>query len=265
MYPYFYTGRNKTQLFPPIGIGILSAILKKKGIDVEKLDCTFMTQEEAIRAAEKYKPDVTGIYIMTTLAKNVIELLEKLRVVNPESLYTAGSPLPSLYPDKFAERFDYVFQGEAANSYPDFCLDYLNGRSKFEFAEHMRPERYPGIYSLRPRFMNSPAKHLTKEEIDGCPITDRDGFNHEKYQEICYQYTGKKTATIMTSFNCPYSCDFCSKPIFGNQVRFRSIDRIFEEIRDITSYGYDSLWISDDLFTYDAEFLKSFCLRMIAF
>jgi len=30
VYPYFYTGVNKDQLFPPIGIGMLSAVLKKK-------------------------------------------------------------------------------------------------------------------------------------------------------------------------------------------------------------------------------------------
>jgi hypothetical protein len=47
-------------------------------------------------------------------------------------------------------------------------------------------------------------------------------------------------------------------------VRFRSLDKVFEEIRDIVSYGYDSLWIADDLFTCDAQFLKSFCSRLIA-
>lgn len=55
----------------------------------------------------------------------------------------------------------------------------------------------------------------------------------------------------------------CSKPIFGNEVRFRNLDRIMEDIRDIISYGYNALWIADDLFTYNSIFLKSFCDRLV--
>jgi anaerobic magnesium-protoporphyrin IX monomethyl ester cyclase len=263
VYPYFYTGSIKDQLFTPIGIGMLSALLKQKGIDVMKLDCTFLTAEEAVKKAQEYKPDITGIYIMTTFARNAMELLGKMREVNPESIYTAGGPLPTLYPAKFAEKFDFVFKGEAAKSFPDFCFDYLSFSSRIEFTGNINPSKYPGIYSIKQGIMDSPVMHLTKEEIDLCPVPDREGFQHEKYQELCFRFSGRKKTSIMMTYGCPFSCDFCSKPIFGNEVRFRSLDRIFEEIRDIVSYGYDSLWIADDLFTLDLEFLKSFCSRLL--
>lgn len=263
VYPYFYTGAKKDQLFTPIGIGILSAVLKQNGIDVMTLDCTFLTMEEAINKAQEYKPNITGIYIMTTFTKSALELIEKLKEVNPASIYTAGGPLPTLYPSKFAEKFDYVFKGEAAISFPDFCRDYLTASNRIEFIDNMESLKYAGIYSTKMGPIGSPAMHLTKKEIDECPVPDRDGFNHEKYQELCYEYSGKKKASIMMTYGCPFSCDFCSKPIFGNKVRLRSLDKIFEEIRDIVSHGYDSLWIADDLFTYDAHFLESFCSRLI--
>ena len=263
VYPYFYTGIIKDQLFTPIGIGILSAVLKQNGIDVMKLDCTFLTEEEAIIKAANYKPDIIGIYVMTTLAKNALGLLEKLREVNPKSIYIVGGPLPSLYPGKFAKKFDYVFKGEAAKSFPDFCRDFFNASNRIKFLEEIKPSKYLGIVSTQMGIADSSVMHLTKKEIDACPTPDREGFDHEKYQELCYEYTGKKRASIMMTYGCPFSCDFCSKPIFGNEVRFRNLDRIFEEIRDIVSYGYDSLWIADDLFTLNTEFLKSFCTRLI--
>ncbi|MHC1718643.1 MAG: radical SAM protein [Acidaminococcaceae bacterium] len=263
VYPYFYNGVKKDQLFTPIGIGLLSAMLKQNGIDVMTLDCTFLTMEEAIKIAQEYKSDITGIYIMTTFTKNALELIEKFREVNPTSIYAAGGPLPTLYPSKFAEKFDYVFKGEAAISFPNFCRDYLTASSRAEFINNIEPLKYAGIYSTKMGFVESPVMHLTKKEIDECPLPDRAGFNHEKYQQLCHEYTGKKKSSIMITYGCPFSCDFCSKPIFGNEVRFRSLDKIFEEIRDILSHGYDSLWIADDLFTYDANFLKSFCSRLI--
>ncbi|HWQ44685.1 MAG TPA: radical SAM protein, partial [Methanosarcina barkeri] len=263
IYPYFFTGTIKDQLFSPIGISILSSVLKQNGIDVRKLDCTFLTAEKAIEKAQEYKPDITGIYVMTTLAKNALELLDRLRKVNPDSIYAAGGPLPTLYSAKFAEKFDYVFKGEAAKSFPDFCRDYLNASCRSEFLRNIKPSRYPGIYGIKIGLRHSPISHLTKEELDECPIPDREGFEHKKYQELCSRYSGQKKATIMMTYGCPYSCDFCSKPIFGNRVRLRSLDRIFEEIGDIVSRGYNSLWIADDFFTFNTQFLQSFCNRLI--
>jgi len=263
VYPYFNTGIKKDQLFAPIGIGLLSAVLKKHGVDVMMLDCTFLTAEEAIKIAQAYVPDITGIYVMTTLAKNAVGLLEKLREVNPESIYAAGGPLPTLYPAKFAKIVDYVFKGEATKSFPDFCRDYLNTSCRTGFMENIEPLMYPGVFSYKAGFIDSPAMHLTKGEIDECPIPDRDGFDHKKYQGMCFGYCGKKITSIMITYGCPFSCDFCSKPIFGNEVRFRSLDNVFEEIKDIVSYGYDSLWIADDLFTYNSKYLQRFCGRFI--
>ena len=263
VYPYFYTDAKKSQIFPPVGISILSALLKKNGIDVMILDCTFQTTEGAIKKAQECKPDITGIYVMTTLAKNALMLLGKLRELNPESIYVAGGPLPTLYPEKFARIFDYVFRGEAAKSFPAFCGDYFNAADRVEFTKNIDPSMYPGIYSFKTGFIESPAAHLTKEEIDACPLPDRESFDHKKYQEMNLGYSGKKKAFIMMSYGCPFSCDFCSKPIFGSEVRFRSLDRVFEEIRDIISYGYDELWIADDFFTYDVQFLENFCDRLI--
>ena len=71
-------------------------------------------------------------------------------------------------------------------------------------------------------------------------------------------------AGIMTSYGCPFDCDFCSKPIFGDRFRRRSLDRIFEEIRDIKSLGYDGLWIGDDCFSLDPKHVRSFCRRLIS-
>jgi anaerobic magnesium-protoporphyrin IX monomethyl ester cyclase len=263
VYPYFYTGRKRDQIFPPLGIGMLSALLKAKGLEVMILDCTFLTMEEALRRAESFNPEITGFYVMTTLANNSFRLAESLRKANPACIYAAGGPLPTLYPERFARYFDFVFRGEAARSFPDFCSDLLDSENRAGFVRTMLPERYPGIYSEMPEMLGSEAMHMTKEEIDSLPIPDRSCFEHEKYQALGIECSGKKTASIMMTYGCPFACDFCSKPIFGNKVRYRNLDSVFEEIRDIVSYGYDHLWIADDLFTNSEEYLRGFCDRLM--
>jgi anaerobic magnesium-protoporphyrin IX monomethyl ester cyclase len=64
------------------------------------------------------------------------------------------------------------------------------------------------------------------------------------------------------TLGCPFSCDFCSRPIFGSLFRRRNLDLVFDEIEQIRQLGYDSLWIADDNFTLDLAYLKEFCRRM---
>lgn len=285
IYPYFLTNNRTNQIFHPLGISMISSGLKEKGIEVLKLDCTFLSMQEALEIAREYKADITSIYVMTTMSQNALKLLEELRKINPNSLYITGGPLPSLYPERFVPKFDLVFKGEGALSVPRFCFDYFEfmenavlnqGMDKItafsEFFKERDCSDYSGIYGycgFRADFklagntlISSQSVNLSEAQINALPLLDRSGFNHERYQELSFENTGQKSATIMMTYGCPFDCDFCSKPVFGSKVRFRDMDSIFSEIRDIKSYGYDALWIADDLFTLKEEYIAAFCDRM---
>ena len=94
------------------------------------------------------------------------------------------------------------------------------------------------------------------------PLPDRSGFDHAAYQRVWQQTTGTKTTSLIATLGCPYACDFCSKPIFGNVIRRRDLDMVFAEIDQIQALGYNALWIADDLFTLSPLYLEEFCRRM---
>lgn len=284
IYPYFLTSENKGQIFHPLGISMISSVMKGKGLEVLKLDCTFLTMEEALRIAKDFEADITGIYIMTTMSQNALKLLENLRNMNRRSLFITGGPLPSLYPEKFAQKFDLVFRGEGALSVPQFCFDYLEFVKKTDESEKATETElvsdflagrdtanYSGLYGYiyekkcidsEKLLVSCPAVNLSEEEIDNLEILDRSGYDHKRYQELSFQHSGEKSATIMMTYGCPFDCDFCSKPVFGNKLRFRDMDSVFREIKDIISFGYDSLWIADDLFTLNDDYITEFCNRI---
>ena len=275
---------TKGQIFHPLGISVLSSGMKDKGLEVVKLDCTFLTIEEALKVAREFGADIIGIYIMTTMSQNALKLLETLRLISPQSLFITGGPLPSLYPEKFAQKFDLVFRGEGALSVPQFCFDYLEFAEKIakkvnitendrisDFLNSRDINIYSGIYGYindqkninsEKTLVSVPEVNLSEEQIDRLKMTDRSGYDHKKYQDLCFKSSGYKSATIMMTYGCPFDCDFCSKPIFGNKVRFRNMDSIFKEIQDIVRFGYDSLWIADDLFTLNDHYIGAFCDRM---
>ena len=54
VYPFFQPRKdNSIFRFPPLGLGYVAAFLKKKGFDVELVDCTFLTMEKAVEKIRK--------------------------------------------------------------------------------------------------------------------------------------------------------------------------------------------------------------------
>jgi anaerobic magnesium-protoporphyrin IX monomethyl ester cyclase len=265
VYPYFRTAAPNQQLFPPLGIASLTSQMRSIGLDVTQVDCTFKTFDEAVADITKSNPSIVGIYVMVTMRKPALRLLEALKRLLPEALFVTGGPLPTLYPERFADRFDIVFRGEADLTFPSFCKDYLQLNDRDQFRGSLDLSEYPGLFLLdKGETIQNPALNHPQEVIDSLPIPDRSDMDHRSYQDFWQEKTGGKMATIMATRGCCYNCDFCSKPIFGNVIRKRSIGRVMEEIRDIATWGYDHLWIADDSFTLDLDYVEEFCRAMIA-
>ncbi|MCM1567339.1 MAG: B12-binding domain-containing radical SAM protein, partial [Dehalobacter sp.] len=264
IYPYFRTRSANEILFPPLGEAYLASQLHRLGMETRIFDCTFETFEIIQKKLEDYHPDIVGIYVMVTLSRNAFRIAEMVRTNIPESLLVAGGPLPTLYPEQYSERFDVVFRGEDDLSFPRFCMDFFDLRLKKNQLGELSLESYAGLFVQNENHrINNPVVHHNENEFASFPLPYRDDFDHAAYQQVWQQQDGSKTTSLMTTFGCPFNCDFCSRPVFGDHFRRRNLDMVFAEIEQIKALGYDSLWIADDNFTLDPRFLKEFCLRMV--
>jgi anaerobic magnesium-protoporphyrin IX monomethyl ester cyclase len=262
-YPYVRTNAPNQQLFPPLGIASLAGELKALGVDARQHDCTFSTIEDVAEDIARQGAAIVGIYIMVTMSRPAFRLLDKIEEAAPNALTVAGGPLPTLYPERFAGRFDLVFRGETDLSFPSFCREYLALPEGADLERSLDLSSYPGLCRSRDgTFINNPQPSLSQEEFDALPIPDRSGADHRSYQEFWRGKMGGRMATLMTTRGCPHDCDFCSKPVFGNNFRKRSIEKVMEEVRDIARRGYDHIWIADDSFTLDLEHVEAFCEAM---
>jgi len=269
VYPYFYTHATQAMLFNPLGISQLTAVLRSLGLNTQVIDCTFDKTEDVISKIVHARPRIVGIYAMLSMSENAMNLAREIRQSLPKTLLISGGPLPTLKPDQFLPDFDVVFCGEAHVAFPDFCRDYLesDGLPKDLLGLVKYPEKYPGIYLKNPHnesVIRSKPLSSDKKTINELPTPDRSDYDHLQYQEFWLDREGFSLASIMTSYGCPFDCEFCSKPVFGNHFRQRSLDKVFEEIKDIKSWGYTGLWIADDCFSLNPEYSREFCHRMIS-
>lgn len=269
IYPYFYTYAPKAMLFHPLGIAQLAAVLRGYGLHTHVIDCTFEHRDGVIAKITHARPRIVGMYVMLSMTENAMVLADAIQQALPETLLTCGDPLPTLKPNIFSTVFDAVFRGESHASFPGFCLNYIKSNSTpLNFSGFVKnPETYPGIYfknSHDETVVQSASRSSDKKTLDRLPIPDRGDYDHLKYQTLWSDRNDPSLASIMTSYGCPFDCDFCSKPVFGNRLRLRDMDRIFQEIRDIKDLGYDGLWIADDCFSLDPDHARCFCHRLIS-
>ena len=263
VFPYFRTGTPTEMLFPPLGAATLAGQLRRRDVDARVFDCTFGTLSQLRAGLLAYAPDIVGVYSMVSLTRNTLAVAQTVRAILPRSLLVTGGPLPTVFPGRYTGHFDAVFRGEADVSFPRFCADYFAHGATAATLAQLPLAGYAGlsIAGDGPHVDNA-AVHHTEDELAAFPLPDRGDFDHGAYQRVWRERTGHAPTSLIATFGCPYGCDFCSKPIFGNAVRRRPLDAVFEEIEQIRTLGYDGLWIADDTFTLDAPYLEEFCRRV---
>ncbi len=236
VYPYF-NDDDSIFKYPPLGVGYIASYVRDRGYSVAIVDCTFLTEEEAVRRVRIMKPRVLGIYSMSGMKDSALRLARRLR--DSCTLLICGGPLPTVSPEEFLGTFDLAVIGEGEETVLDLLrsLDsdrgpyvsgvaYLNGAGRLTFT--------------RPRGQ--------AHDLDSLPFPARDLYDHRSYKEYFTKHHGYTITSMVTSRGCPFDCEFCSRPVFGNTYRTRSAPNIVDEMEEISSLGYDRIWIGDDIF-----------------
>ncbi|NIR86142.1 radical SAM protein [Candidatus Bathyarchaeota archaeon] len=101
------------------------------------------------------------------------------------------------------------------------------------------------------------------QNLDSIPFPARDLFDNQAYKDYYSKKFGYTITSMITSRGCPFNCDFCSQPIFGNRFRTRSAANIVDEIETVLALGYDRIWFADDCFTLKRKRLFNVCNEIV--
>jgi anaerobic magnesium-protoporphyrin IX monomethyl ester cyclase len=253
VYPFFKPFYDNSLFrFPPLGLGYIAASLKRRGVQVELVDCTFLSREQAVSRVRQSKPNIIGFYSMFSMKKTTMELAALLR--NDCELLVVGGPLPTLDPAGYLDIFDVVVlgEGEAAMTEIAECHEKGVGFSDVDGVAF----KDNGLVT-----QTSPRKQV--EDLDSLPFPSREFFDNEAYKQHYLKRFGYSISPLITSRGCPFSCDFCSRPVFGQSFRSRSAGNVVDEVEEIAGLGYDRIWFADDCFTLNPKRLLGVCDELV--
>lgn len=253
VYPYFRPPSDSSPFrFPPLGLGYIASYLKKHSISVNLVDCTFLRQEEALEKVRCGNPRIIGIYSMYSMKEKTIQMARLLRE-NCE-LLVAGGPLPTTNSKEYLQHFDVVAIGEGEETMLELVNQEDNGVDLSKVKGIAYKENGKAKFTKPREFIKN---------LDSIPFPDRELFDNQAYKDYYSRKFGYTTTSVMTSRGCPFNCDFCSRPVFGNTLRTRSATNIVDEVEGVLKLGYGRIWFADDCFTLNRKRLLRICDEII--
>jgi anaerobic magnesium-protoporphyrin IX monomethyl ester cyclase len=87
----------------------------------------------------------------------------------------------------------------------------------------------------------------------------------EKYRAIWRGAHGYFSLNMSASRGCPFRCNWCSKPIWGNQYLQRPALEVAAEMAYLKrQFAPDHVWFADDIFGFRADWVESFAAAVQA-
>lgn len=121
-----------TQTYPPIGLGFLSAYLKKKGYTVEVLDCDIknISPQQFCQSVNLDQYQVVGFQLFTSDMDKAKQYLDFIKKSNDDIITMVGSPQVGSEPVdtlNYLQNADYGVYGEGESCLVEF-LDTIKNR-----------------------------------------------------------------------------------------------------------------------------------------
>jgi radical SAM superfamily enzyme YgiQ (UPF0313 family) len=188
--------------------------------------------------------DVIGISSTTSTSPRAFQLAKRFRSMGIPIIM--GGPHCTFLPEESLRYADYVVRGEGEETIVELIEHLESGLS------------LDGIKGLSYRegneFIHNPDRPLT-QDLDSAPIPDLD---------LVHNWQKRTVIPLATSRGCPFGCKFCSViQMFGRKYRFKSIERVIEEIRRVASRKAHIFFV-DDNFAANNERTKALLRRIIA-
>ena len=241
--------------YAPLGILYLCSHLRSRGFDVEVFDTTFTTREELFRHLRTEKPSVLGVYANLMTRGNVIAILSAAREAGWITI--VGGPEPGAYSQEYLQAgARFVVSGEGELTTEELLTALRSKHPDFSKIDGLSFVDADGNFCENP-----PRKQI--ENLDLQPWPARGAINIHRYVETWRTHHGSGAVNFITARGCPFRCNWCSHQVFGQSHRRRDPVKVVDEVEWLLGeYHPDIVWISDDVFTINHPWLRSYAAEM---
>ena len=226
---------------PPLGLLYLSSHLKARGFSVGVFDGTFRSLEHFADTLQRDRPRVVGIAVNMMTKRNALAMMAIARQCGARVV--VGGPDPPHHAESYLQHgADVVVVGEGEHTLEELLPVLASTDGDCSAINGIVFTDAGGS------IVRTPPRALMPD-LDRQPFPDRSAIDVPSYLNAWRQRHGVGTISLITARGCPYTCTWCSRSVFGESHRRRSVGNVADEVEAIVDrYRPERLWYADDVF-----------------
>jgi anaerobic magnesium-protoporphyrin IX monomethyl ester cyclase len=268
--PYDRKQAQKMEPYPPLGTLYAAGLLRANGISVALFDSMLEPPEEGLRRAlRSHKPKIVAIYEddFNFLTKMCLTRMRELawQMIGIAREHGARVIVHGSDATDHARQFlqngaECVLQGEAEYSLLEAVKAWQAGESIANIPGVKCLGRGGSLEALAGQSRIMPRRAST------LPLPARDLIDLSAYRETWRSAHGKFSLNLVASRGCPFRCNWCAKPIFGDSYQLRPAADVASEMQFLKEhYGAEHLWFADDIFGLNRHWLEELAQAVEAY
>jgi anaerobic magnesium-protoporphyrin IX monomethyl ester cyclase len=152
---------------------------------------------------------------------------------------------------------DFVLLGEAEYT----MLELVNALD----AGNPSLQQIPGITYRDGEALIKTARRPVTRDLDSLPMPAWDLLDITPYRSAWLKSSGYFSLNVGTTRGCPFKCNWCAKPIYGNRYNSRSPENVVKELVYLKQeFGFDHIWFCDDIFGLKPGWVHEFAKQVQA-
>jgi anaerobic magnesium-protoporphyrin IX monomethyl ester cyclase len=249
------------QPYAPLGTLFAAALLRSAQVDVHFYDCLFdrsaadfVPALHACRARTVVICDDGFNYLTKMCLTNMREAAFQMIAYAKDAgcLVIVSSSDSTDHADQYLDAgADYIILGEPEQTLLELTTQVHHPR--------FDPQTVRGLaFRSDAGLIKSPPRPVLKD-LDSLPLPAWDLIDLEPYRAMWLKSVGYFSINLATTRGCPFKCNWCAKPIYGNRYNTRSPEQVVGEIKWLQALtGFSHIWFCDDIFGLKPGWVQTF-------
>lgn len=246
------------QPYAPIGTLYAAAQMREKGYEVSFFDTMFAhAPEEIAPSLEKHNPDFLVLYddgfnyltkmCLTNMRQAAFKMIKLAKQKSLPAgrqgcmVIVSSSDSTDRYEQYLDEGADFILLGEAEQTLSELITAIEEKQNNFL--------SIAGLAYKQDNAVIKTVKRNVLKELDSLPFPAWDLVDIEIYRRTWLKHKGYFSLNMATTRGCPFKCNWCAKPIYGNRYNSRSPQNVVAELKMLKEkFNFDHIWFCDDIF-----------------
>jgi anaerobic magnesium-protoporphyrin IX monomethyl ester cyclase len=239
------------QPYAPIGTLYAVALMQQLGHQVSFFDTMFASSSKDINPViQEKQPGIFVLYddgfnyltkmCLTNMRHAAFDMIRQAKEKKC-TVIVSSSDSTDRFDEYLENGADFILLGEAEMSLQELVTAIEQGATDFLDIQSI-------AFMQKGCVVKTPRRAVMKE-LDSLPFPAWHMIDMAPYKNMWLQRHGYFSINMATTRGCPFKCNWCAKPIYGNRYNSRSPQNVVNELLWLKEkLPYDHVWFCDDIF-----------------